>query len=273
MRPKDTPAPPVGLLVTGHFRQGPGYRTVRQKGTRDWLLIYTVGGRGRFAWTGGERLVESGDLILLRPQAPHDYRTAPGARRWELWWAHYIPRPEWLDWMNWPELTPGLMHVSLAGHAFRERLEMRLREAIAHNAGPGARRATLAMNALEEVLVRADAANPRRSSARLDPRVRRVVELMSGRLAEPWTVERLAAAVALSPSRFAHLFREQTGETPQRYMELRRLEQARRLLEFTQEPVSAIARMVGFENPFYFTRRFKKQLGVAPRAWRENLPA
>jgi AraC family transcriptional regulator, arabinose operon regulatory protein len=272
MDPIITPSPPAGLLVTGHFRQGADYRTLRPEGTADWLLIYTLGGRGCFAWAGGVRDVEAGDLILLRPATPHDYRTTPGAQSWELGWAHFISRPEWLDWVNWPELAPGLMHVSLREQPWRERLEQRLHEMIAHNAGPGARRAALAMNALEEVLLRADAANPRRSSAGLDPRVRRVVELMLARLAEPWTVERLAAAVALSPSRFAHLFREQTGETPQRYLELRRLEQARRLLEFTQEPVAAIAQMVGFGNPFYFTRRFKKQLGQGPRAWRENLP-
>ncbi len=47
-------------------------------------------------------------------------------------------------------------------------------------------------------------------------------------------------------------------------------DRARQLLEFTQEPVSAIARQVGFENPFYFTLRFRRHLGASPREWRQQ---
>jgi AraC family transcriptional regulator of arabinose operon len=83
-------------------------------------------------------------------------------------------------------------------------------------------------------------------------------------------VARIAAQCGLSPSRFAHLFRHQTGETPQRYLELQRLKRARELLEFTQEPIAVIARSVGYENPFYFTLRFKRHNGASPRQWRQR---
>ena len=43
----NTPAPPPGMLVTGHFNQGPRYRTHREHGTRYWLLVSTRRGHGR----------------------------------------------------------------------------------------------------------------------------------------------------------------------------------------------------------------------------------
>ncbi len=266
----NTPAPPPGTLVTGHFHKGPRYATYRAHGTRDWLLVYTVSGRGRFGHAGGECITRPGDLVLVRPGILHDYGTARGQRHWEPLWAHFIPRPAWLPWLDWPEAAPGLHRLALRGHETAPRLAQRFRDAIRLNAGPSRQREALALNALEEVLLWCDLANPRRDTAGLDSRIRHSLEFICEHFAEALNVARIAAECGLSPSRFAHLFRAQTGETPQRYLELQRLNRARQLLEFTQEPVTAIARAVGFENPFYFTLRFKRHGGASPRAWRSR---
>ena len=266
----NTPAPPPGTLVTGHFHKGPRYATYREQGTRDWLLVYTVSGQGRYGHAGGEFVTQPGDLVLVRPGVKHDYGTARGARHWEPLWAHFIPRPGWLPWLDWPEVAPGILHLALRGHEAAPRLVSRFRDVIRLNAGPSRQREALALNALEEILLWCDLANPRRETAGLDSRIRRSLEFICEHFTEPLNVARIAAHCGLSPSRFAHLFRAQTGETPQRFLELQRLNRARQLLEFTQEPIAAIARSVGFENPFYFTLRFKRHGGASPRAWRQR---
>lgn len=269
MRPRpDTPSPPPGPLVAGHFRKGPRYVTYRANGTRDWLLVYTLSGHGRYGYAGGEYLTQPGDMILLKPGTLHDYGTARGHRQWEPLWAHFIPRPGWMELLEWPELAPGVLHLPLARHSGRERIVRRFHEVLQLNAGPSRLREPLAMNALEEVLLWCDLANPRHEAAGVDTRISRSLDFICQRFSEPLTVAAIATHCGLSPSRFAHLFRAQTGETPQRYLELQRLNRARQLLEFTQEPVAAIARQVGFENPFYFTLRFKRHSGASPRHWR-----
>jgi len=266
----NTPAPPPGMLVTGRFDKGPRYHTFREHGTRDWVLVYTVAGHGRFGHGKGEFVTQAGDMVLLRPGVLHDYGTASGQHRWELLWAHCFPRPAWLPLLEWPEIAPGLMHLPLRGHESAARITRRFRDVIRLNAGPSRQREALALNALEEILLWCDVANPRREMAGLDSRIRQSLDFICERFAEPLNVARIAAHCGLSPSRFAHLFRAQTGETPQRYLELQRLNRARELLEFTQEPVAAVARAVGFENPFYFTLRFKRHGGVSPRVWRRR---
>ncbi len=266
----DTPSPPPGPLVTGRFRKGPRFHTYRAHGTEDWLLIHTLAGHGRCGHAAGELITRPGDMILLKPRLLHDYGTAPGHSRWELLWAHFIPRPAWLEWLDWPEAGPGLLHLPLAGHELRAKIIRRLQDTIQLHAGPSPLREPLAMNALEEVFLWCDLANPRKETAGLDARIRRSLEFICAQFAAPLTVARIAAQCGLSPSRFAHLFRLQTGETPQRYLELQRLNRARQLLEFTQEPITSIARQVGFESPFYFTLRFKRHAGLSPRAWRQR---
>jgi AraC family transcriptional regulator of arabinose operon len=269
----DTPAPPAGQLVTGHFKVGPRYATYREHGTRDWLLVYTVSGRGRYGHAGGDFLTRPGDLTLLKPGTPHDYGTASPPGRWEPLWAHFVPDPDWLGWLDWPEAAPGLLHLALSGHELRPRIERRFRELIRLNAGSTRLREALARNALEEILLWGRLANPRRAAAEIDRRIRRALDFICEHFAEPLTVAAVAAHCGLSPSRFAHLFRAQAGEPPQRYLEQQRLARARQLLEFTQEPVAEIARQAGFDNPFYFSLRFRRHAGHSPRNYRARLAA
>ena len=85
------------------------------------------------------------------------------------------------------------------------------------------------------------------------------------------TLDDLAAMAGLSVSRLAHLFKAQVGQTPQQFQEQQRLERARQLLELSGRSIQDIAADVGFENPFYFTLRFKRLTGQSPRDYRKRL--
>jgi AraC-like DNA-binding protein len=78
----------------------------------------------------------------------------------------------------------------------------------------------------------------------------------------------LARAVNLSVSRFAHLFREQLGVSPQQFVERRRLDAACRLLELTRRSIASIAAEVGYPDPLYFSTRFRRHTGTSPSDYR-----
>ena len=267
---QETPSPPFGPLVTGSYRQGPRFSTYREHGTHDWVLIYNLSGHGRYTHDQGTLITRKGDIILLKPHTHHDYGTAPRHHHWEPLWAHFIPRPDWREILDWPEVAPGILHLQLKGHEQQTRIERRYQEMLQINASPSPQREALAMNALEEILLRCALANPKHAIARIDPRIRRALDYISTHFATPLTVAEIAHKCGLSLSRFAHLFRTETGQPPQRYLEHQRLHRARQLLEFTQEPIRHIAEQVGFENPFYFTLRFKRHNGMSPRQWRNR---
>lgn len=260
--------PEVAQLVTGHFRETAGYETWRARGTTDWLLIATLGGGGRFGYAGGELTALPGDLVLFRPGTRHDYGVAPGHGSWELLWAHFHPRPDWSPWLIWPEEAAGLMRLTLPDPVLRHKVLDRFAEA--HHLATGALRLreTFTMNALEALLLWCDTQNTLSEQAALDPRVRDAMTFLCAHLADPVGMSDLASACGLSVSRLAHLFRRQVGLTPQQYLEGQRLSRARQLLELTPRPIHAVAAEVGYENPFYFTLRFKRHTGLSPRDYR-----
>lgn len=266
----ETPHPPVAQLLTGWFRERHKYSAWRPKGTEDWLLICTIAGRGRFGFAGEEWIAGPGDLVLLRPGAPHDYGLEPTRRRWELLWTHFHPRPHWMDWLNWPEIAPGLMRLGIGDIKLRRRIERRFADAHARATTARRRRDDLAMNALEELLLWCDGANPNTQAGKTDPRVQAAMDHMCRHMAEPITLNSLAETSGLSVSRLAHLFRRQTGTTPQQFLESQRITRAKRLLELTTMSVKEIAREVGYDNPFYFSLRFKRTAGISPKNYRST---
>lgn len=265
----ETPHPDVTELVTGHFRETPGYRAWRERGTTDWLLILTLNGRGRFGHGGsGETIAEAGDAILIRPGTRHDYGVEPTSMVWDILWAHFQPRPTWHEWLHWPEVASGLMRLPLDEPLVRRKIVDRFHEAHKLATGSLRRRNAFAMNALEEALLWCDTQNTRVQSFRWDPRVQAAVDYACSHLADKITTETLAAQGDISASRLTQLFRVQIGLTPQQFLEQQRLARAQQLLAHTARLVGAIATEVGFENPFYFTLRFKKHTGLSPRDWR-----
>ncbi|KAB7836923.1 GlxA family transcriptional regulator [Streptomyces mobaraensis] len=87
-------------------------------------------------------------------------------------------------------------------------------------------------------------------------------------LAQPLTVDDIAARAGVSPRTLTRRFREQTGTTPLQWLHRARIRRAQQLLETTRRPVEHIGAEVGFGSPTAFRDRFRRTTGVSPRAYR-----
>ena len=97
---------------------------------------------------------------------------------------------------------------------------------------------------------------------------------IAGNLERPdLTVEFLAEKARMSPRNFARVYKEKTGRTPAKAVEVFRLEAARRLLEDSPRNVDSIARLCGFGDEDRMRVTFKRHLGVAPRDYRRRFAA
>lgn len=101
-----------------------------------------------------------------------------------------------------------------------------------------------------------------------DRRVQIVRVLLEGSFQRKLGLRDMSAQVNLSPWRLAHLFKSETGMTPQRYLTLVRLQRARDQLENTFLSVQEIGAAVGIPNPSQFTKSFKAAYGLTPVEYR-----
>jgi AraC-like DNA-binding protein/ligand-binding sensor protein len=97
-----------------------------------------------------------------------------------------------------------------------------------------------------------------------------VCELVRQRPDLPLTVKELAAAARLTPNHFTTLFREHAGSPFTEYLTEQRIARAKKLLRNPTLSINEVARMVGYDDPGYFTRRFHQKTKLSPREWRNR---
>ena len=101
-----------------------------------------------------------------------------------------------------------------------------------------------------------------------DDSLRHVLEWTTAHLAEPHTVESLAARALMSGRTFARRFVAEAGTTPMRWLAAQRVLHARRLLEETDLSVDEVARECGFGTAALLRHHFGRAVGLAPSDYR-----
>lgn len=94
------------------------------------------------------------------------------------------------------------------------------------------------------------------------------IAYMTRNVNRPLQVSTLASLVNISPSHYFALFKRHTGRAPMDYFTRLRMEKARCLLDTTASSVKEVAAVLGYDDPFYFSRVFKSVNQLAPSNYR-----
>lgn len=100
---------------------------------------------------------------------------------------------------------------------------------------------------------------------------RRAAGLLRADPVRRWSVGDLAADLHLSKSQVGRLFVEAYGTSPIAYLTMLRTERMARLIRTTDDPISVIARKVGWGDPDFAARQFRRSIGMTPRKYRSMI--
>jgi AraC-like DNA-binding protein len=93
--------------------------------------------------------------------------------------------------------------------------------------------------------------------------------LMQNELANPLSIEQLAAKCHLSPAHFRRIFAQTMSTSPLQYLQQKRLEKAGQLLLHSSDTIESISAQVGYEDPSYFSHTFRRVMGLPPGKYRK----
>ena len=236
----------------------------RPQGRCDYYLMYLTRGRLRIRLGGREAPFQAGEACIIAPGEEHCY-TFDGADELNYYWAHFTG-------------SAAREHIARAGLPIGEILSVGQDEAMvaafqslmdsfiitdAWQETEAAGRLLVALAGLG----RAASGRPVRPS--IEP-IRRSLSHMEASYGEAITVAELAQMEFMSVSRYTALFRSCTGLAPKEYLIRLRMRSAMEMLTRTNMSVTQIARAVGYDDPLYFSRLFKKHMGASPRAVRRR---
>lgn len=103
---------------------------------------------------------------------------------------------------------------------------------------------------------------------KIDARIEKITFYIHEHIYTNITIDELAEQIYLSKDHFIRLFKHETGTTPLRYINQKKIEKAQSILITNEIPVKNIAIMLGYENDSYFNQLFKKLTGYTPQEYR-----
>lgn len=242
----------------------------RPNGMKGYIMNLTVKGRGKIFSGEHEFIVEPGDLLLFPPEAVHYYGRADDSNEWYHRWVYFRPRAYWADWLRWPHEVERVGHIKLADQQLANEFDSLFLNIEETHKEIRPMSEQLAMNLLERLLIRCYEVTSLADHAPMDHRILEACQILSASLSAEFSIEELAERVFLSPSRLAHLFREQVGVSIVRWREDQRIIRAKLLLQTTPLPVAVIGQQTGYDDQLYFSRVFKKRVGVSPSEYRKS---
>jgi AraC family transcriptional regulator of arabinose operon len=263
------------MLLSGHdtFRH-PARAAVRFK--KAWTIDMTISGSVMFGHAAGDVPLRPNEVLLVKPDRAKSWYVPAGTGkrgnrfpgRWEVVWHIFEPEERTLAWMQYDEIRPGYIRLQLRNTETARQVALALKRAHGLATSHLAGREDLALNAIEEALIRCH--HDQKGGVRpVDERVERALRFLHENLGRPVRVAHVAAACGLSRARLLALFKRQIGVPMMSYLEQERLRRARQLLAQPALSIKQIAAGLGYADARYFAKRFKRAAGMRPTAWRK----
>ena len=259
----------VGSCGTYRLRTHERLPTWRPKGRIDYQLLYVASGKAIFYFNGDPKEVAAGHMVLFQPRQEQHYEYF-AVDRPEVYWVHFtgsdvrnilrhydIPLDKNVIYSGSSATYAYLFkemiqELQTCRTGFEELLEMYLRQIF-----------LLIQRSWEE-------RKPTVSSY-LQEEVDYARKYFNEHYNEDISIEDYAQSRGMSVSWFLRNFKQMTMKSPMQYILSIRINNAVSLLETTEYNVTEISTIVGYDNPLYFSRIFKKQKGVSPSDYRKML--
>lgn len=261
------------LIVTScgtyHLFSRPKLPTWRPRGRLDFQLLYIASGKAHFHFDGKEKIVTAGHMVLYRPKEPQKYEYY-GEDQTEVYWVHFtggnvtnMLRSYGLtddktvfycgSDIEYQNLFRAMIYeLQMCRDNYAEMLEMYLKQIF------------ILLQRFFKTTAKVD-------NTRLAEEIDKATKYFNEHYSEEICIDEYAKSHNMSTSWFIRNFKQYTGFTPLQYILNKRIYNAEALLLNSPYNVTEIAYIVGYDNPLYFSRIFKKMKGVSPSEYRKNI--
>ena len=229
----------------------------------EYQMVYIPVGHGTLEMEGRDYAIEAGSLFFLFPEIGHAYQPDP-ATGWTEFWVGF--RGPQIDALLANDIISPSKPLYQLGHQTRLISGFQAIFELVKEQSP-----LYQFRVCAEVMrLLADTLSLERLSAQ-PTRSHKIVEQAKGfiedNISRVFDLEQLGTEMRLSLPQLSEMFKAYTGMTPYQYCIHAKINRAKEILASGESSVKAIALQLGFDDPYYFSRLFKKKTGVSPSHW------
>lgn len=263
-----------GLVVhsMGYFPHAEGHFIDRPSGCGEYLLIYCIRGSGWYIIDDQRYEVGSHQFFVLPANQPHQYGSSD-SNPWYIYWVHFLGS----NAQQLYEKIKQCQSLDIDTHSrlddriqmFDELLNVMEGEATSDSIEYVNLGFVHLLSSFIHVNSFRTARYPERNAESVSI-ISKVTHYMEENLSRPLTIAEMAEYMNYSESYFYRLFYKETKFAPMTYFLHLKAERAEQMLLNTQLKINQIAVMLGFDDPYYFSRFFKRFKGLSPKEFRQQ---
>ena len=257
----------VGSCGTYRLKTRPKLPTYWQKGRRDYQILYVANGKTHFWFDGREEIVSAGHMVLYKPEEIQKY----------VYYLEDNPEVFWIHFTGSDVKNILAYHgISLDEHVFycgvlpdyKALFRKIIRELQLCRYGYEDYIASLFNDIL--LLVDRQQHEQKKATGNVQEQIERAAAYFNENYNTKISIDDYAESLHISTNWFIHNFKQYAGMSPAQYILSLRMVNAQSLLERTTYNIKEISEIVGYENPLYFSRVFKKEIGKSPAQYRKE---
>jgi len=250
----------------GYYPRAAGHYTYRKKGLPENFLFYCVDGHGWYKIGDKRYEVGPNECFILPQNVEHAYGSSEDDP-WTIYWLHFGGT-----------LLPNFNALPVIQNHFKSRavrssnemvgLFMKIYKTL--ELGYSIDNLLFANMCLSHFITlfiynqKHFVASPTEKIDCIDS----AILFMQEHINENITLNELSHRYNYSPSRFSSLFKQRTGYAPIDYFIQMKMQKASQHLGITDKSIKDIALSMGFDDPYYFSKRFTKVMGMSPTRYR-----
>ena len=257
----------VGSCGTYRLKTRPKLPTYWQKGRRDYQILYVANGKTHFWFDGREEIVSTGHMVLYKPEEIQKY----------VYYLEDNPEVFWIHFTGSDVKNILAYHgISLDEHVFycgvlpdyKALFRKIIQELQLCRYGYEDYIASLFNDIL--LLVDRQQHEQKKTTGNVQEQIERAAAYFNENYNTKISIDDYAESLHISTNWFIHNFKQYAGMSPAQYILSLRMVNAQSLLERTTYNIKEISEIVGYENPLYFSRVFKKEIGKSPAQYRKE---
>lgn len=254
----------IRLYEVGSFRCPPsyGYGPIIRN---THILHYIAAGKGKLQYGGKEYSISAKQIFVI-PEGAVSYYEADQKEPWEyLWIRFHGPISDVLlqkagITTDAPVFSTGRCSEAVEG-LLRHLLRCYMQEYDAIGT----------VYKLFQQLIEASLPEPCKDAPeRTAVYVQKVLNYIHQKYAEPISIREISHYCSLNRSYLSRIFQASTGVSPQQYLQNYRIKKAKQLLLEGRQSIQTVAYSVGYNDPFAFSKAFKRLTGQSPSAYRSH---
>lgn len=241
------------------------WNVIREKGRKDYQVIYIVKGKGFFTFDKTAVEIAEGNIVIYSPEKPQYYKYSSRDLT-EVYWVHFSGYGaccllQDMNLLNNPAYFIGYSKdfVKIFSDIIRElQLKSPHFEEIS---------SSLLISLIAGMARILDTSK----KSVINRELEKTLKMMHSNYNRNYTVKDYARECNLSLYWFTHKFKRITGLPPTEYIRRLRINEAKYLLSNASLSIREISYIIGYENPLYFSRLFKQETGMSPTEYRKGL--